>query len=311
MDNLENNLKYTTGLPIQHFKYYGEGLPSTYAMIWCMMATGVSRIFNKEDMKEFLFRLPIALNSMALIETWFIKDRLMNYKFKEKEYVLRLKDVIMHFGLEAYDHYKNHSDRESYLQCISTDITAAMVVGYFGDFSVIKPEEKVDFGEMFSGKKHVPELTPKLITNAEFFANDLMKFIPERTFSDCNQSIREKERELEIRIERIKNLPVFDIKKIPTDIIIKCLKIMYKDEYIKHLLNHPDEFEKKGKPLIYLAWLIANDFMILDGLSTHEKEGITLNYMDYELEGGGFNLGETIEMYNLEEMGLLLKKLMI
>jgi hypothetical protein len=86
---------------------------------------------------------------------------------------------------------------------------------------------------------------------------------------------------------------------------------MYKDEYIKHLLNNPDEFEKKGKPLIYLAWLIANDFLILDGLSTHEKEGITLNYMDYELEGGGFNLGETIEMYNLEEIGLLLKGLII
>ena len=33
--------------------------------------------------------------------------------------------------------------------------------------------------------------------------------------------------------------------------------------------------------------------------------------MDYELEGGGFNLGETIEMYNLEKIGLLLKGLII
>jgi hypothetical protein len=49
--------------------------------------------------------------------------------------------------------------------------------------------------------------------------------------------------------------------------------------------------------------------MILDGLETRETEGITLNYKDYELEGGGFNLGETIEMYNLEEMVPILKGL--
>ena len=311
MENLDNELKYVKGLPSEYFKYHGEGMPSTYGMLWCMMATGISRIFTKEDMKEFLFRLPVALHSMDLVETWLIKERLMHYKHKENEHVLTLEDVIMHFGIEAYDHYKNHSDRETYLQQISSGLNAAMIVGCFGDFSVIEPEKSENFWEMFKALKPVPEPAPELISKAEFFANDLMRFIPDETFKDRKPDMIDKEAELASRVERIKNLPVFDIKKVSSEVIRHCLEIMYKEDYVKHLLQNAEEFEKKAKPNIYLAWLIANDFMILDGLSTHEKEGINLDYMDYEQEGGCFNLGQTIEMYNLEEMASLLKGLLM
>jgi len=310
MEDLDNKLKYTTGLPAEYFKYNGEGLPSTYAIIWCMMATGVSRIFTKNDLKEFLFRLPIALNSLDLVETWFMKDRLMNYTYKEKYYVLKLEDVVMHFGLEAYDYYLNYSPREKYLGSVSNNITAAMITGLVGEFHVIPPEITDDDVLSLSVKDHIPEITPELVAKAEFFAGDLMKFITAKTFTESNQAIKEKEKELEGRRKRIRNIPVFEIKKIPADIILQCLEIMYKEDYVKHLLNNPDEFEKEAKPLMYLAWLIANDFMILAGLDTRETEEITLNCMDYELEGGGYDLGETIEMYNIEEMRSLLKGLM-
>ena len=311
MDNTADGLKYVKGVPHEYFNCHGEGLPATYAMLWSLIATGVSRLFTREDMKEFLFRLPLALNSVDLVETWLIKDRLMPYKHREREYVLKLEDVIMHFGLEASDHYKNFSDREEYLKEISSGINAAMIIGCFGDFSVTEPEKSENFWEMFRPLEPQPEPTPKLIAKAGFFANDLMRFIPDETFKDRKPEIINKEAELAARVERIKNLPEFDIQKVPTEIIRKCLEIMYKEDYVNYLSEKTEEFYRKAEPNIYLAWLIANDFMEMDGPSTHEKEGIELNYMDYVRKGGLFNLGETIEMYNLDEMDQLLKGLFI
>jgi hypothetical protein len=42
--------------------------------------------------------------------------------------------------------------------------------------------------------------------------------------------------------------------------------------------------------------------MEMDGLGKHEKERIELDYMDYIREEGLFDLGDTIEMYNLEKL---------
>jgi len=50
-----------------------------------------------------------------------------------------------------------------------------------------------------------------------------MKFISEGTFTNRNPAIFEKEIELIKRRERIKHLPVFDIGKIPENIIRQCV----------------------------------------------------------------------------------------
>jgi|ADurb_Met_01_Slu_FD_contig_21_2039142_length_255_multi_3_in_0_out_0_1 hypothetical protein len=43
----------------------------------------VGGLFQADEwMRKFLFRLPIALNSLGLVETWLMKDRLMNYRAK-------------------------------------------------------------------------------------------------------------------------------------------------------------------------------------------------------------------------------------
>ncbi len=80
MADIGINLAFTKGLPAEHFRYYGKAMPASYAMAWCMIATGFSRIFTKEDLREFLFRIPISLHSRGLVETWLEKERLMGYK---------------------------------------------------------------------------------------------------------------------------------------------------------------------------------------------------------------------------------------
>ena len=84
------NFRFTKGLPLYHFQDKNEPLPSSFAMAWCMLATSVSRIFTKEDMREFLFRLAITLHSLDLVENWLMKDGLMSYSVKGKQYVLQV-----------------------------------------------------------------------------------------------------------------------------------------------------------------------------------------------------------------------------
>jgi len=306
------NLKYIKGLPLDYFRYHGTPHPSSYAMVWCMLATGFYRIFTREDMKEFLFRLPITLNSLGLVETWLMKDRLMDYKVAYKSYTLTLADVIMHFGIEITDSYENHSSRERYFGYIAGGIDGSMFLGDKADFSVIEPEITEDDRKILSGSKHAPEVTPELIAKAEFFASDLMKSIPEKTFTDISPLIADKEKELDERRKKIRNIPHFEISMLPEKVIKECLEIIYIPEYADLLLNDKELFDKEARPLIYLGWLLANDLMeYVDGGWLTEKEGVHLDYTDYELPGGGSNLNITVDEYNIMDLVPLLKGLLI
>lgn len=295
-------LTYTKGVPLEYFKYYGHAPEASYAILWCMLATGFNRIFTRNDMKEFMFRLAITLNSLNLVETWLMKDHLMDYRVKGNSYILKLEDVATHLGIEIIDSIENHSSRDKYLADIKEGIGNTMFISSFSDFSVLEPVREGDEISFRNAGELAREVTPELIAKAEFFAGDLMRFIQEETFTDRNPLLDEKEKEIGSRREKIRNLPVFDIKKISRRIIRGWVESTYKPEYASKVLKDKQEFERKARPFIYLAWLMANDLLIINGPFTCEKEGVVLDYKDYELPGGGYRLDMTIEEYGLEEL---------
>lgn len=69
LSDIDINQTYTKGVPVEYFRYHGHAPESSYAMLWCMLATGFSRIFIRDSMREFLFRLAITLNSLNLVGT--------------------------------------------------------------------------------------------------------------------------------------------------------------------------------------------------------------------------------------------------
>ena len=315
MLDIKLNFSYTKGLPLYHFQDKKEPLPASYAIAWCMLATSVSRIFTKEDMKEFLFRLSITLHSLDLLENWLVKDCLMNYSVKGKQYVLTLDDIIIHFGMEICDAYANLVSREKYLGNLLNGLKGAMFVGDQGGFSVLKTEvREYEDGKQYNFSKvknYIPEITPELITKAEFFATDLMKFIPNEIFENRNEAMLEKEKELRERQDKINKMPVFDIYKIPQETIRQCLEIIYIPEYAEKLMADKELFSKEAKPLIYLGWLYANDLLDFTDDLPESMEGIPLDFEDYQLEDGGVNLNITIENYNISELTPLLSGLLI
>ena len=302
------NLKYINN----SFIRTGKILPSSQAITWCMLATSVNRIFTKEDLRELLFRMAIKLHSTDLIETWLIKGQLIKYTVREFSHILTVEDLIMHIGLEVIDSADNLCSRGHFLEHIEFGIQHANFIGAMEGISVINPNfENNDILSDYPVKICAPELTPDLIAKAEFFADDLMKFIPEEAFDNRSIAMVEKEMEIYERQERIWMLPIFDIKKIPPEIILQCLQIIYMPEYVEKLLKDPEKFEKTGKPKIYLGWLLANDFMVFKGTYVWPREGFPFDLGDYLLEGGGHNLRETIDIYNLEELNDLLKGIFI
>lgn len=303
------NVLYINNYPQDRMQTNDAFLPSSFAMQWCMHATFMNRLFTKEDVQEFLFRLAITLDTLGVVENWFAYDKLLNFQFRDTFEVLSADDILFHYGFEVTDSVKNKAEREFYLDNIKKGIKNAMFVGALEGCQVISPKKIGEDKLEISGMEYAPKVNKKLIQKAEFFANDILKMAPDGLFDYVSEEKKRKLKEIELRKDKITRLPQFDISKIPTDIIKKCMYIMYEAESAKEILDIPEDFETFGKPLIKLGWLWANDMMVSDDESASEIEGVDLNWDDYELQedDAGINLLQTFDDYNLEECIPLLK----
>ncbi len=307
------NFNYINGGAKDYILKNKKPFPASYAIFWCMLAMGVNRIFTRENMREFLFRMAITFHSANLVETWFLKDHLMEYSIGDGKYTLKLEEIISHFGFEIIDHYHDINDREDFYDQLTKGIMNAAYIGRLENFTVIGAEKDATGEIKLTKKNPAPsEITDKMIANAEFFADDLMKFIPEGVFKHKSEALLQKETQLMERRKKIGNLPVFDIKKVPEDIIQKCAETIFIEEYARKILNNQALIENELTPLIYLGWLLHNGFLERDEYyMLQPTEGIPFNYEDYLDEDESYKLEETIEQFELESLEPFLKELLI
>lgn len=88
MDRFKIDFRYLKSSKPEYYRTEGKILPSANAIFWCMVATSVYRIFTREDMEEFLFRLAIILNIEHLTEDWLTNNRLMSYQVNDQSFFL-------------------------------------------------------------------------------------------------------------------------------------------------------------------------------------------------------------------------------
>lgn len=214
-------------------------------------------------------------------------------------------DIVIHFGIELCDSSNNLANREQYFDNLLSGMKGARFVGSLAEFSILKEKvseyEDSKYVNLSVANDYLPEITLELIAKAEFFASDLIKFIPADIFEYRFDAIIEKEKELYARRGRISQLPVFDINKVPLGTIKECLEIIYIPEHANLLFEDAAMFSKESRPLIYLGWLYANDLLDLTGDLPESKEGVPLNLDDYKFEDGGVNLNNTIADCNIED----------
>lgn len=306
MENAENNF-FIDGEPLEYYKKTGEFHHSTKAMQWCMTITSVHRIFYEADLKEFLFRLAIVMDKMKLTEKWLCNYELFSYRCEDKSYVFTIEEILKHIGFQCLNSIENFSDREIFLSKINANIGIGAFLGIFTGISVMPLIKKSEDEYVISTATYAPDMTGDLLKKASFFRDDAMRFFLPEMFKKINVRIIAKEKELEERRQKIKNLPVFDIDKIPKETINKCLYSLFNENFVADLLGCEEDFNIFAKPMIYLAWLLANDMLVYDGITYDTIEGVPIDYDDYELEDGGWNLYQTIIDYNMYELIPILK----
>ena len=277
-------MKYIYVLPAGYLNPKGGALPSTYALIWCMQKTEVARIFNHDDLYEFLFRLALVFHPDEVHSPEKEEDPIISFGFDEEVYHLTTEDILFHFGLEACDHFINHTDRERFIARAKGGIEFALKVGYNSYFPRLDLQ---DYRKPGGRIKYPPVITSAELGKAEKFASSLMKLIPAEVYDLKNEAFRRKEKELAVRQQRIYNLNRFDLDKIPVDILRKCLLEAYVEEYVNKLMDKPEELRKESLKMIYVGWVYANCFMKDDGTFSDEKKSFVLDFMDFEIEGEG------------------------
>jgi hypothetical protein len=302
-----------------HEKYNlepGEIAPQTYGMYWCMVATGMSRLFTSDQLEEFLFRLAIVMENTKLVENWFGWDQFILFSHNDLDYVLSAQDVLNHVGFEASNSTNNYISREDFLNNIGTRITNAQFQGTFvGNFQVLKPRVKRnEVGTLrfwSTAKEYVSDITEALKSKAEFFARDILKNATPDSFILTDAAANQL-KEIEKRLQNIRDLPRFDFDQVPKDVTEDCFYAMFDMKYAEQLLKEPssNEYRRIGKKYIYLAWLYANELLwIVNGYDFNHREGISFDPQEYADGTGGCNIPKFIDDYNMNECIPFLKGL--
>jgi hypothetical protein len=275
-----------------------------------MMATEFYRIFTKEDLYEFLFRLPIVLDKMNLLENWFGYEQLMKYKVKEMQYTFTIQDVFDHFGMEQMEVLFNYVSREEFLENANLGPNFARVMGLLNRFEVIPTAKSGKELRTLHKDKVAAGITEEVLKNATFFADDAIKLAPEELFTDRDRFL-EREKEIKERAEAIAKIPKFDIAKIPDEIMKKCIDHLFDPEFVEEIRETNEQgFEKELEKYIYLAWLGANGYIRFEKGQALVHEGIEINPDDYKNNELGNDLYMIYEYSDMQGLEPLLKGLL-
>ena len=310
MYTLHFNVRYIKDYPGKYNLNKDEIAPQTYAMYWCMLATGVHRIFTQEVLHEFLFRLGISLSSLEIVENWFAYDKLIPFTYNQTPYSLCIQDVFNHIGFQALDDYQDMALRQEYTGKIGRFIRNAMLVEELAaeNIQVLDPVQKDTDKYLISGKPLPSVLTKDLTDKATIFANEVIKMVPEGLFAKAFPLLKDKMDEVAERKEKVESIPAFSPEILDESTVEQCMMLMLGEDEVKKLQQKPDKYKKESHRLIYLAWLFANALVWSDGYGWNIHEGVNVDIFDYE-EEHGINLNETYERYNMVKCEGLLKEI--
>ena len=297
-----------------HYENHAEDLPSTIAMRWCLHATSIDRIFEREHMAEFLFRLAFVLDSKRIFDILILNGYLFDYSYKGERYQFSIKDLEDHIGFQIGNSCFHPTTRDQFFKD-SINFISILSLGYaMNGFFLLEHPQKI--GNDIIANFDQTKILDQLPTNnqvfeqkAALFVAEVLKEIDFGVLNKENKDMQAKLLEFEERRKIASSIPVFDYEKIPMETRYHCMLASFSEEAAREVLDNPDDedIQHRCKTFIFLAWLFANDLMGIDPYTTADPfEGISISYEDYD-DGNGYNLLNFYDMNNLEAMAPLLK----
>ncbi len=275
-----------------------------------MMATGVYRLYTREDFRQFFERLSILASHYKVIDRFYIDNELLTFTTDNGGYSLTIEDIATCIGMMfgAYPH--ENMPFEKWIDDIQKMVNNAIIGGFFSgvylftddmDFS----QESVDGNDhvnlSFKNIKERPSMND--VKNAEILARSLLGELPNDLFDAWVTKFPTALEEYEKEFDRIKKIHQFNFDDLTLDVKQKIR------EHFEQFFPPEKYDEIRVQKLTHLAWAYANNYICLGAYDLHEVvEYIKFDDTGLELEDGGINLEVTFSRYFLNDLWDILKE---
>jgi hypothetical protein len=318
-------LKYTEN-PEQLQGNNSKPKPMSEILFQLMMATGVNRLFNKCQIKEFLFRLAICLHKYGVIKNFFTDDKIIEVDYDGSKIAIYLNDLIRHIGFEICDDEYPYTSRGMWLKNIDRFWQNAAAGAAISGAPIIAIEH-ISGNSYQVGVNKPGQPDAETIKLAKLFSDSAIKSIKVEKLKQLYKRVKDYTKLMNDYREFMEEVipEEFDYDSIPLEI----RNIFYKqindavdvedDEYRETINNENSQLAR----LMYLTWLYVNGHVVeykitreFDGGTAidaqvdtvYEKVG-GFDYDHYDgmnVLGIGVNIAETYYYYGLDKIAHLL-----
>ena len=286
-----------------------ENLAKVEAVVSLLHATGVHRLFTKEDFSEFFERLHLITLRYNMIDNFFLNKNLMFIIFRGEIFKLEFSDVIDCIGLMGGPSPRKMEEKASWMKNIQQFINDTILEGlenkqiiFIKDIEVNNIENNPIVTEEIVFKNKMKNVTSLDFENAKILAKSMTSEMPDSIFSEWLKRYPNAIKDYDDKLELIKSIPVFHFLKLSNK----------QREQVK---AHFEQFQEEPKidflkmrNLTHLAWAWANGFVFRDERGEyHLEDFIWLDGNLIQLDGGGYNFEESKDMYLLEDLFDVLK----
>ena len=123
--------------PKQTFDKSKEKGSKSLFLTFSMHATGIYRLFDKQSVNEYLYRLAIMFRHYDIVPNFFTNDSFIPYVDRGVKSELCLSDVIEHLGIELSDSPSDMIPREEWSCKIEKYWRNAMMIGVFTGIPIL------------------------------------------------------------------------------------------------------------------------------------------------------------------------------
>lgn len=271
--------------------------PSTRAMLWTLCGTKVYRIINQDDLNEYLYRLGCLLYVTGLNTSIPSDEILFRFRIKNQTYSFTPEDILKNVGIQANDMLFNYcdfwfQDRNQF----STWLVNANAISLLAGGAL--PLEMSD--TMKRKGEGVLDLDEASEDFANLFRDHVLSKDLEGILTEVKNFSREKRRELQARRFYYYNqAPIFEMSKLDRKVLLACKEHVSQYEGQKFFAKINDNSALEIA-LIQLAWLFANEYVLLSGKEYEFQEGVSVDEDIYWSTNNELDLGLVREIFQLK-----------
>jgi hypothetical protein len=290
---------------------------------FCLHATGVSRLFNKDSVQEFLYRVAIILRKYDVVGAFFKDDTIFSFTDGNVDYTINLNDVIDHLGIEVSNNPDEYMPREKWVTCMEKLWTNSCTISALCGMPI--PDKLPDgLNSYVIGSNRPVPADDEYKKAIEIFVSSIMKSIGEEEFIKLEKRTKERRIYLEDFKRRLAIKPAyqFDWNAISFKLKMKIYDIIFGYGAVnrdwKGFQEEMNEEESTFRALVYLAWIWAHGYIntyqvqqgIRVGWMAEVDDRLDFDYSKYDGLSGlgiGVNLYSTYYEFHLDKVSPLLR----